>query len=141
MEPIPGSALSRFSLIDRDGYVHGTSVHFLSKVHQRNRNQLAASGGTVNPAHLSVLGKRKDDGAEDEDAVSRQQPGKHRGRPSKRPRPHAPGEHGFDPNTHPFGWFTQAGHLPLDSNPDITWTLQDGRYFGYRISTREKDPF
>ncbi|KAL9625899.1 MAG: hypothetical protein Q9204_007751, partial [Flavoplaca sp. TL-2023a] len=141
MEPIPGSALSRFSLIDRDGYVHGTSVHFLSKVHQRNRNQLAASGGTVNPAHLSVLGKRKDDGAEDEDAVSRQQPGKHRGRPSKRPRPHAPGEHGFDPNTHPFSWFTQTGHSPLDSNPDITWTLEDGRYFGHRISTGEKDPF
>ncbi|KAL8881823.1 MAG: hypothetical protein Q9192_007714, partial [Flavoplaca navasiana] len=141
MEPIPGSALSPFSLVDRDGYLHGTSVHMLRSVHQRNRNQLAASGRTVNPAHLSVLGKRKDDEAEDEDAVSRRQPGKHRGRPSKRPRPHAPGEHGFDPNTHPFDWFTQTGNSPLDSNPDITWTLENGRYFAYRLSTGEIDPF
>lgn len=51
------------------------------------------------------------------------------------------GEHGFDSKTHPFGWFTQTGNLPLDSNPDIIWVLESGRYFGHRLSTGRKEPF
>lgn len=101
MEPIPGSALSPFSLVDRHGIVHGTSVHACTAIHRRNR-LAAETGGTVNPADLSILGKRKDDG-DDDDADDVQngdpamqasfKPGTHRGRPVKRSRPHAPGQY------------------------------------------------
>ncbi|KAI4262617.1 MAG: hypothetical protein L6R42_002210 [Xanthoria sp. 1 TBL-2021] len=149
MEPIPGSALSPFSLVDRHGIVHGTSVHACTAIHRRNR-LAAETGGTVNPADLSILGKRKDDGDEDDDdggqivgpaTQASSKPGTRRGRPVKRPRPHAPGAHGFDPNAPPFDWFTRTGNGPLDANPDIVWMLERGRYFGYRLSTVEQDPY
>ncbi|KAI4260774.1 MAG: hypothetical protein L6R42_003907 [Xanthoria sp. 1 TBL-2021] len=149
MEPIPGSALSPFSLVDRHGIVHGTSVHAYTAIHRRNR-LAAETGGTVNPADLSILGKRKDDGDDDDDdggqivgpateALSK--PGTRRGRPFKRPRSHAPGAYGFDPNAPPFDWFTRTGNGPLDANPDIVWMLERGRCFGYRLSTVEQDPY
>lgn len=101
MEPIPGSALSPFSLVDRHGIVHGTSVHACTAIHRRNR-LAAETGGTVNPADLSILGKRKDDGDDDDDdggqfvgpaTQASSKPGTRRGKPVKRPRPHAPGQH------------------------------------------------
>lgn len=51
------------------------------------------------------------------------------------------GAHGFDPNAPPFDWFTRTGNGPLDANPDIVWMLEHGRYFGYRLSTVEQDPY
>ncbi|KAL8751562.1 MAG: hypothetical protein Q9199_006325 [Rusavskia elegans] len=149
MEPIAGSALGPFSLVDKHGIVHGTSVHACTSIHRRNR-LAAETGGTVNPAHLSILGKRKDDGDDDDEdggqnvgpaTKASSKPGTRRGRPVKRPRPHTPGAHGFDPNAPPFDWFTRTCNGPLDANPDIVWMLEHGRYFGYRLSTVEQDPY
>lgn len=51
------------------------------------------------------------------------------------------GVHGFDPNAPPFDWFTRTGNGPLDANSDVVWMLERGRYFGYRLSTVEQDPY
>ena len=33
------------------------------------------------------------------------------------------------------------GNAPLDANPDVVWMFEDGRYFGYRMHTTERDPY
>ncbi|KAL8854097.1 MAG: hypothetical protein Q9221_001017 [Calogaya cf. arnoldii] len=144
MPPIPGSSMSPFSLVDEDGYVYDTSVHALSDLHRRNT--LLPDGPTINP---SVLGKRKNDGRpddyDDDDQVAlageiaaRQRP---RGRPPKRPRPPPPSASGYDPQAPPFDWFTRRKYAPLDNNPQILWMLENGRYFGYNLATRKREPF
>lgn len=102
MERIPGSAMSPFSLVDQEGYIHGTSIHACYNIHLRNRIAAGAAGGTVNPADLSILGKRKDDSGDDYDdddnddnmpGQASNRPGNRRGRPAKRQRPYAPGQY------------------------------------------------
>lgn len=104
MERIPGSAMSPFSLVDPKGYIHGTSIHACYDIHLRNRIAAEEAGGTVNPADLSILGKRKDDGGDDYDddddddddnmpGQASNRPGNRRGRPAKRQRPYAPGQY------------------------------------------------
>ncbi|KAL8671829.1 MAG: hypothetical protein Q9168_003689 [Polycauliona sp. 1 TL-2023] len=112
----------------------------------------AGTGGTVNPADLGlpyppppVLGKRKDDGGGDDDDLTGAQSSstrvKRRRQRAKRPPPHAPGAHGFDPNADPFEWFTYNGFHPFDANLDITWQLENGRYFAYSLRTGEREPY
>ncbi|KAL8786942.1 MAG: hypothetical protein Q9213_002484 [Squamulea squamosa] len=150
MDPIPGSALGRHSLVDSEGYIVGTSIHALTAL--RRREAASTSGNTCNPASFSILGKRKDDADDVDDGginvsfieatkVQHQREDRAAKRPGwQAPDQYRPSAYGFDPHSPPFDWFTQTGNRPLDIDADIVWMLEQGRYHGYRLSTAELEP-
>ncbi|KAL8771467.1 MAG: hypothetical protein Q9209_003137 [Squamulea sp. 1 TL-2023] len=144
MDPIPGSALGRHSLVNGEGYIVGTSIHALTALHRREA--ASTSGNTCNPANFSILGKRKDDDDDVESSIDASKAQNQReDRAAKRPRrqtldQYLPSAYGFDPHSPPFDWFTQTGNQPLDIDSDIVWILEQGRYHGYRLSTAEQEP-
>ncbi|KAL8856649.1 MAG: hypothetical protein Q9178_006716 [Gyalolechia marmorata] len=143
MDPIPGSALGMHSLVDSEGYIAGTSVH-ASTAPPRQQTS-SPNHRTSASAGCSFLGKRKD---KDDDEcqtvgtsnVAPSQLNQQAARPTKRLRNQAPGAFGFDPDTPPFEWFTRTGNSPLDTNSDLVWMLEHGRYYAYRLSTAQQEP-
>lgn len=46
----------------------------------------------------------------------------------------------YDPNEPPFDFFTINGYGPMDTDVDIIWSLVEGRYRAFRLSTGMAEP-
>ncbi|KAL8915774.1 MAG: hypothetical protein Q9172_006673 [Xanthocarpia lactea] len=143
MNPIPGSALGIHSLVDSEGYIVGTSIHASTAPPHQQRS--SSNHRTSTSAGCSFLGKRKDKDDDEYQAVGTSNAAlseldQQAAGPTKRLRKQAPGALGFDPDSPPFEWFTRTGNSPLDTNSDIVWMLEHGRYYAYRLSTAQQEP-
>ncbi|KAL8913698.1 MAG: hypothetical protein Q9171_001548 [Xanthocarpia ochracea] len=143
MNPIPGSALGRHSLVDSEGYIVGTSIHASTAPPRWQTSSPNHRTGTS--AGCSFLGKRKDKDDDECQTVGTlnaapSEVDQQAARPTKRPRNQASEVLGFNPDSPPFEWFTRTGNSPLDTNSDIVWMLEHGRYYAYRLSTAQQEP-